>query len=292
MAYFTSEFRDVLRRFGDKWMKDGWPIFDESYREELVDKIKENFYFREIGLETEEMFIQRYRIKMRLCMQRHNAMYLSMGDHFDPLASFVMRKRGKDVTRGDIENLTAYVTESKGNLDQAINRIVDETDINTRVGNRNGKSTNNGRNVSKARSINSDFPQTLLAGNQDYATTGGDTVGEGTTEGKSVELVVENSDSKNIAKANNQDNTQSQTESSDKHDGNQTTRSEIQYILGGITEGRSMDVGSILKSWLEVAQTADEMVMNDLDSLFMGLYSTGDNFNGPYEHRLPGYYYF
>lgn len=40
MAYFTSEFRDVLRRFGDKWMKDGWPIFDEGYREELVDKIK------------------------------------------------------------------------------------------------------------------------------------------------------------------------------------------------------------------------------------------------------------
>lgn len=290
MAYFTSEFRDVLRRFGDKWMKDGWPIFDESYREELVDKIKENFYFREIGLETEEMFIQRYRIKMRLCMQRHNAMYLSMGDHFDPLASFVMRKRGKDITRGDIENLTAYVTESKGNLDQAINRIVDETDINTRVGNRNGKSTSSNKNTSKARSISSDFPQTLLAGNQDYATTGGDTVGEGASEGKNDELVVENSDAKNISKANNHDNTQSQTESSDKHDGSQSTRSEIQYILGGITEGRTTDVGTVLRSWLETAKTADEMVMDDLESLFMGLYSTGDTFTGPYEFPWPGFY--
>ena len=290
MAYFTSEFRDVLRRFGDKWMKDGWPIFDESYREELVDKIKDNFYFREIGLETEEMFIQRYRIKMRLCMQRHNAMYLSMGDHFDPLASFVMRKRGKDITRGDIENLTAYVTESKGNLDQAINRIVDETDINTRVGNRNGKSTSSNKNTSKARSISSDFPQTLLAGNQDYATTGGDTVGEGASEGKNDELVVENSDAKNISRANNQDNTQSQTESSDKHDGSQSTRSEIQYILGGITEGRTTDVGTVLRSWLETAKTADEMVMDDLESLFMGLYSTGDTFTGPYEFPWPGFY--
>ena len=290
MAYFTSEFRDVLRRFGDKWMKDGWPIFDESYREELVDKIKENFYFREIGLETEEMFIQRYRIKMRLCMQRHNAMYLSMGDHFDPLASFVMRKRGKDITRGDIENLTAYVTESKGNLDQAINRIVDETDSNTRVGNRNGKSTSSNKNTSKARSISSDFPQTLLAGNQDYATTGGDTVGEGASEGKNDELVVENSDAKNISKANNHDNTQSQTESSDKHDGSQSTRSEIQYILGGITEGRTTDVGTVLRSWLETAKTADEMVMDDLESLFMGLYSTGDTFTGPYEFPWPGFY--
>lgn len=290
MAYFTSEFRDVLRRFGDKWMKDGWPIFDESYREELVDKIKENFYFREIGLETEEMFIQRYRIKMRLCMQRHNAMYLSMGDHFDPLASFVMRKRGKDITRGDIENLTAYVTESKGNLDQAINRIVDETDINTRVGNRNGKSTSSNKNTSKARSISSDFPQTLLAGNQDYATTGGDTVGEGASEGKNDELVVENSDAKNISKANNQDNTQSQTESSDKHDGSQSTKSEIQYILGGITEGRTTDVGTVLRSWLETAKTADEMVMDDLEYLFIGLYSTGDTFTGPYEFPWPGFY--
>lgn len=290
MAYFTSEFRDVLRRFGDRWMKDGWPIFDESYREELVDKIKENFYFREIGLETEEMFIQRYRIKMRLCMQRHNAMYLSMGDHFDPLASFVMRKRGKDITRGDIENLTAYVTESKGNLDQAISRIVDETDINTRVGNRNGKSTSSNKNTSKARSISSDFPQTLLAGNQDYATTGGDTVGEGASEGKNDELVVENSDAKNISKANNQDNTQSQTESSDKHDGSQSTKSEIQYILGGITEGRTTDVGTVLRSWLETAKTADEMVMDDLESLFMGLYDTGDTFTNPYEFPWPGFY--
>ena len=290
MAYFTSEFRDVLRRFGDKWMKDGWPIFDESYREELVDKIKDNFYFREIGLETEEMFIQRYRIKMRLCMQRHNAMYLSMGDHFDPLASFVMRKRGKDITRGDIENLTAYVTESKGNLDQAINRIVDETDINTRVGNRNGKSTSSNKNTSKASDIRSDVPPPLRAGNQDSATPGGDTVGEGASEGKNDELVVENSDAKNISRANNQDNTQSQTESSDKHDGSQSTRSEIQYILGGITEGRTTDVGTVLRSWLETAKTADEMVMDDLESLFMGLYSTGDTFTGPYEFPWPGFY--
>ena len=213
-----------------------------------------------------------------------------MGDHFDPLASFVMRKRGKDITRGDIENLTAYVTESKGNLDQAINRLVDETDINTRVGNRNGKSTSSNKNTSKARSISSDFPQTLLAGNQDYATTGGDTVGEGASEGKNDELVVENSDSKNISKANNQDNTQSQTESTDKHDGNQTTKSEIQYILGGITEGRTMDVGTVLRSWLETAKTADEMVMDDLESLFMGLYSTGDTFTAPYEFPWPGFY--
>lgn len=292
MAYFTMELREVLHRHGDSWMKHGWPIFDESYREELVEKIKENFYFREIGLETAEMFVQRYRIKMRLSMEKHNAMYLSMRNNFDPLATFVMRKSGKDVTRSDIERLSAFVNESQGSLDQAVNRLVDETDISTRLGNRTGKTSGTNKSVSKARSINSDFPQTMLSGNEDYASSGGDTVGESGGETKGEELVVENSDAKNITKANNTDSTQSESKSTDRHDGSDTAKSVVEYILGGVTAGRTTDVGSVLESWLKVARSADEIVMDDLDSLFMGLYSTGDSFTGPYENNLINFQYF
>ncbi len=47
MAYFTTELRDVLARHGDSWMYDGWPIYDESYRKQLVENIKDYFYFRD-----------------------------------------------------------------------------------------------------------------------------------------------------------------------------------------------------------------------------------------------------
>lgn len=291
MAYFTVEFRELLARHGDKWMRDGWPIFDESYRDQLVTNIKDYFYFREIGLETDEMFIHRYRIKMRLNMPKHNAMFRSMNADFDPLATFLMRKSGKDVTRSDIEQLSAYVNESGMNLNQAIDMLRDEKDVTKRTGTREGASLNDTTATSKARAINSDFPQTLLSGNGDYASSGGDTVGENKTHVNGTEKVDETADSTNTGTGHNRNLTESKTKGSDKHDGSNTTRGNIEYILGGITTGRTMDVGTVLENWLRVSKTVEEQIMDDLESLFMGLYSTGDNFAGPYEHRIPGLYY-
>lgn len=291
MAYFTVEFREVLKRHGDRWMKDGWPIFDESYREQLVTNIKDYFYFREIGLETDEMFIHRYRIKMRLCMPKHNAMARSMNAEFDPLATFLMRKSGKDVTRSDVEQLSAYVNDSGMSIDQAVDMLRDEKDVNTRAGKRAGESNSTTTATSRARSINSDFPQTLLSGNEDYASSGGDTVGENATKVNSTESVKEESDMTNIGTGHNRNLTKSSNKGSEKHDGSSNTRANTEYILGAVTSGRTMDVGTVLENWLRVAKTVEEQIMDDLESLFMGLYSTGDNFAGPYEHRTPGLYY-
>ena len=291
MTYFTMEFREVLSRYGDEWMKNGWPIFDESYRTQLVENIKEYFYFREIGLETAELFIHRYKIKMRLCMPKHNAMYRSMDERFDPLATYLMRKSGKDITRSVIEQLSAFVNESKGNLDEAVKRLRNETDTGTRNATRKGESKSETKATSRARSISSDFPQTLLSGNEDYASSGGDTVGENKTVGDNAENVNETNETANKSLADNLDTTKSASSGKDTHDGSSNTQSNIEYILGGITQGRNMDVGTVLRNWLDIAKSVDEMIMDDLESLFMGLYSTGDNFAGPYEYIIPGLYY-
>lgn len=291
MTYFTMEFREVLSRYGDEWMKRGWPIYDESYRNQLVENIKDHFYFREIGLETAELFMHRYKIKMRLCMPKHNAMYRSMDERFDPLATYLMRKSGKDITHSVVEQLSAFVNESKGNLDEAIKRLRNETDTGTRNASRKGQSKSNTKATSRARSINSEFPQTLLSGNEDYASSGGDTVGENKTIGDNTENVNESNESSNKSLADNLDSTKSTSSGKDTHDGSSNTESNVEYILGGITQGRTVDVGTILRNWLEVAKSVDEMIMNDLESLFMGLYDTGDSFAGPYEHRIPRLYY-
>lgn len=292
MAYYTTELRDVLARHGDLWMYGGWPIYDESYRKQLVENIKDYFYFREIGLETDELFIHRYRIKMRINMPKHNAMFRSMNADFDPLATFLMRKSGKDVTRSDIEQLSAFVNESGMDLSQAVDMLRDEKDVNSRSGNRKGSSVNDATTTSRARSINSDFPQTLLSGREDYASSGGDTVGENKTHAENNENVTETAETTNVGTGHNQNITKSKSSGSDKHDGSNTTRGNIEYILGSVTSGRTTDVGTVLENWLRVSKTVEEQIMDDLESLFMGLYSTGDNFAGPYEHQFPGIYYY
>lgn len=50
------------------------------------------------------------------------------------------------------------------------------------------------RIFNKERTVNSDFPQTALAGNQDYASTGTDHEGEVLHEGDAMERLIEASD--------------------------------------------------------------------------------------------------
>lgn len=54
---------------------DEYPIFDETYRKGLNDKIIEHFYFREIGFETAAQFAFYLRRTMNEIMPKYNKMY-------------------------------------------------------------------------------------------------------------------------------------------------------------------------------------------------------------------------
>ena len=66
---------------------DTYPIFSESYRKQLNDKIITHFYFREIGFETAAQFAWFLRRTMNENMPYFNKLYLSENVITDPLTN-------------------------------------------------------------------------------------------------------------------------------------------------------------------------------------------------------------
>lgn len=84
MSKYTTELRYLIESGFDIGLKD-YPIYKEDHREELNKKIIEHFYFREIGLETPELFKRFLNRKMNEIMPYYNQRYKSCDTEFNPL---------------------------------------------------------------------------------------------------------------------------------------------------------------------------------------------------------------
>lgn len=191
-----------------------YPIFNESYRAGLTGKIIDHFYNREIGLETVDMFQLAMRRKMNEIMPYYNKLYESERISYDPLSTVDLR------------------TINSGNATQESNSTAD--------------STATSEANAKSRSVNSETPQTMLAGNGDYATSAADA----------------NSDSINdsIAKQINSDNA--------------TTASNNETLTKGY-QGAASD---IIMRYRDSLLNIDMNIIRDLEECFMGVWDNGDSF--------------
>ena len=172
MATHTIRFKDVWRILDGHVGLDDYPIFDESYRSTLNDRIKREFWLNEIGHETIDIFVWRLSLKMDLIMPRYNRMYLAELQNTDPLDG------------GTSTNRTRQWGDSNS----------DSTNGQT--------SSGTGGGSTKGRTVASDTPQTRLAGNADYASSMSDATSENTSRSDSK------SDSKSASR-NHYDNNQS-----------------------------------------------------------------------------------
>lgn len=120
-----------------------YPIFDENYRKVLNGKIIDEFWNREIGVETIDLFVFNLRKKMDQIMPYYNQFYESTLIEYSALDTMRIQTVGEAHLEG---------TE-------------------------NGEANNNSEmsTIGGARAVNSDFPQTMLAGNADYAKGATDT---------------------------------------------------------------------------------------------------------------------
>lgn len=106
---------------------DDYPIFDESYRPQLNDKIIRHFYFREIGFETLAQFRWYMRRTMHENMPYFNQLYNSLNLITDPITN-------QKYTWGEVYNLEqggTTATDTKGTShddDTMDSRTVAKTD--------------------------------------------------------------------------------------------------------------------------------------------------------------------
>ena len=101
MAIYTTQLRSIVEQCQAEYHVgpddftvayarlglDDYPIFDETYRQGLNDKIIRHFYFREIGEETVARFRWRIRATMWEQMPYYNQLYASLNLVTDPLTN-------------------------------------------------------------------------------------------------------------------------------------------------------------------------------------------------------------
>jgi hypothetical protein len=103
---------------GSKIGLDRYEIFDDSHRDILNQKICAEFYNREIGLETIDMFVFALERRMRKIMPYWNQVYKSELIQYDPLATYNLETIRNDKTTEDTartaSNVTASENDSRG----------------------------------------------------------------------------------------------------------------------------------------------------------------------------------
>lgn len=136
-----------------------YPIFDESYRAKLNEKIVTHYALREIGVETPQMFVFYLGRTMREQMDYYNQLYLSAQRKFDPLVTSDIRQ----------EMDSASTTESSGKSS------------GTQSNESKANSTSDTKADNSSMTFNSEFPQTRIDDFRQYATSASQTDSTGNT---------------------------------------------------------------------------------------------------------------
>ena len=247
-AVFTMRLKDVLLATGGDWDSstgisvitggdlalDKYPLFTDNkpregedavpdYRPILNGKIFDHFMNREIGSESIGIFHLAMRRKMNEIMPFYNQYYLSTQILIEPIRT------------------TDLSTENS------------MTDV--QVSDQTSDSTSSSEVAAHARSVNSDTPQTMLSGNEDYASGAVDTNSQNATSGL----------------------------------GNQVSNGTTTDTANGTTTivGYQGAASDLLMRYRDSFINVDMMVINELEELFMGVFDNGDSFTN--NTNLGGY---
>lgn len=187
MAFVTPQLRRVLDMGYDLGLKN-YPIFSESHRKELNDKIVNHFRYREIGYETITQFIFALNRKMFEIMPFYNQLYESEELEISALTNYsydeVSKKTGNDLlekTGTDTNKQTGDSTrtdtgtqtnEQNGTDKQTFEDVKNKTTYGSNE-NENTTTTNDvthgqtttTQGTDSSKRVHSDTPQGMLSAN-------------------------------------------------------------------------------------------------------------------------------
>lgn len=233
MSRYTIELRYLIEGNYDLGLKD-YPIFDESYREQLNNKIIQHYYFREIGFETEALFKNRLSQKMNEIMPYYNQMYESSKLKIDPLSTI------------DLEEVFSRKSKSTGEGTSSTSGTGNNTS------NFNSTDTTDYGKVSKFSDIAQaqTTPNEIL--NDKYLTS----------------ATVDDGQDKNTNTGTNTSQTESATSgtSTDKRNLDEDTTLTRKGNNGTASESE------LLNMYRETFLNIDMMIIDDLDELFLGIW--------------------
>lgn len=232
-ATYTVELGTLVESGFDLGLRD-YSIFDEKHREVLNAKILDHYWFREIGLETPALFRRFLNRKMNEVMPFYNKLYMTES------AEIEMAKNpidNNDLVRTSTES-SSYDNEKRAVSDST-------TDAES-------TSTVDTDGSGKSRAMQSSTPQMQLSGREDYASNVADSANE----------------SKSVSKTDSDSTTGTRAESSDSGHG-----SSVRTFEERVKGLSSMSKGEAIDRARAALTNIDMMVVEELDGLFMSVYS-------------------
>lgn len=249
MPTFTMPLKDVLEIYPDIGLSS-YPIFDETYREALNQKIIDHFWNREIGQEDASLFRFALKRKMNEIMPLYNLYYKSNQLQFDPLQTVNVKTF---TVKEDNSLLTGETTvAATGSTDTTSDSTgSSHADTTSTVG-------------SDSLVTESSTPQTMLSGSEDYATAAAKTHATTTNTTGTDESTTSNDIQSTTGKNDSLENSSARVET----DGT-VTDEKIGFESTPI---------ELLIKYRESFINVDMMIIEKLENLFMLVWDNGDSF--------------
>ena len=286
MSKYTTELRYLIENDFDIGLKN-YPIFDENYRELLNQKIINHYYFREIGMETAELFKRYLNTTMNEIMPYYNQLYKSELLDFNPfynvdktivsdknnnsVSDFIGNTTGKNQQNADTEN-----TQTNNGKQQT-------TTAATAVGESVANSKESGKTTNKSKRVSSDTPQGFLSINsidrETYASAAemanAETVNEFTvndTKATSNNSESGTTDQTNVAETKAKGNTTSNA-TTETDTANKTTSNDFEnYVSHVIGKSEGETYSEMLLKFRDTFLNIDMMIIDELKTCFMMIY--------------------
>lgn len=277
MSKYTTELRYLIENNFDIGLKD-YPIFDENYREPLNRKIINHYYFREIGMETAELFKRYLNNTMREIMPYYNQLYKSELLEFNPFYNVdktVTADKNNNSVSDFVGNITGKNTQTADTENTQTNNGKQQT---TTAATSTGESVGNSTTTNKNKNVSSDTPQGFLSinsiENETYASTAEMGNAESINNSKATSNNAENgitdqtTADETKATGNSKSNATTETDTANK-----TTSNDFEnYISHVIGKSEGETYSEMLMKFRETFLNIDMMIIDELKTCFMMIY--------------------
>jgi hypothetical protein len=295
MSKYTTQLGNLIEGGFDLGLQD-YPLYifknyQGDYRKQLNDKLKEHYYFREIGLETPALFKRFLNRKMNEIMPYYNQLYESADLEFNPLWNIDLTETythnvadtgnissdGSTSTNSHNSNTGSVTQNSTVDEDSSQDTTTEDdnthNDSNTLSENKSNSNIQRHSDFPQAGSTDADIMSNTYLSTTDYNTNTdlNSSTNTGTSSDKTTGTAnIKNTKNSTTKNTEDSDSSGSASTSSDSNNKTDTTNNRVETYTRkeeGSTAGFHAPIG--IKQWRAIMINIDMMIIEELEELFM-----------------------
>ena len=264
-----QSINEILDKAREKVFDFNYPIFDESYRNVLENKILKHYYTREIGLETVGLWKLKLDTKMNEIMPYYNQLYNSELIKFNPMydvdltTDYSKEHNGTDDTNKQFSETGAF--NENGSFSEDGKGSSTSTD--------NGTSTLNENKKNDHWDMYSDTPQGGINGVRDEKyLTNARHVTDNTTGSTSTNTINNTNNANNSYDKDGENNKNGTNNKNGNSTVNEVIKNTEDYLHHVVGKTGGISYSKMLAEFRQTFLNIDMKIIDDLGELFMNVY--------------------